>query len=79
MKLCRRLGLGLLAVTLAVSPEKIMSYRPTADDAYTVLLTAVPAIPTVLIFTVSLVALLYFRLEVVWIIPSAGLLGYLLF
>ena len=35
--------------------------------------------PTVLIFTASLIALLKFKLDVVWVIPGAGLVGYFLF
>lgn len=35
--------------------------------------------PTMLIFAASLIALLRFNLDVIWIIPPAGLLGYLLF
>ena len=35
--------------------------------------------PTSLIFVVSLVALIKFKLDVVWVIPGAGLVGYFLF
>ena len=35
--------------------------------------------PTVLIFTASLIALLKYKLDVVWVIAGAGLVGYLLF
>ena len=35
--------------------------------------------PTMLIFTASLIALLKYKLDVVWVIPGAGLVGYLLF
>ena len=35
--------------------------------------------PTVLIFTSSLIALLKYKLDVVWVIPGAGLVGYFLF
>ena len=35
--------------------------------------------PTILIFIASLIALLKFKLDVVWVIPGAGLVGYLLF
>ncbi len=34
--------------------------------------------PTILIFSLSLIALLRFNLDVIWIIPPAGVLGYLL-
>jgi chromate transporter len=35
--------------------------------------------PTALIFTSSLIALLKYKLDVVWVIPGAGLVGYFLF
>lgn len=55
--------------------------------AWVILRTAVPAWPidpaavwpTLLIFSGALVALIRFNLDVVWIIPTAGLLGYLLY
>jgi hypothetical protein len=35
--------------------------------------------PTLLIFTAALVALVKYSIDVVWIIPVAGLLGFLLY
>ncbi len=55
--------------------------------AFVILNTAIPAwpfevksiLPTVAIFVAALIALMRFKLDVVWIIPGAGLLGYLLY
>ena len=55
--------------------------------AFVILNTAIPAwpfeiksiVPTLAIFVAAMIALMKFKLDVVWIIPSAGLLGYLLY
>jgi len=55
--------------------------------AFVILNTAIPAwpfevksvLPTLAIFIAALVALMKLKLDVVWIIPAAGLLGYLLY
>lgn len=56
--------------------------------AVVILKTAIPATgaldlgalwPTVAILVASLIALLRFKLDVIWIIPTAGVLGYLLY
>lgn len=55
--------------------------------AFVILNTAIPAwpfeiksvLPTLAIFFAALVALMKLKLDVVWIIPAAGLLGYLLY
>ena len=55
--------------------------------AFVILNTAIPAwpfeitsiLPTLAIFVVAMIALMKFKLDVVWIIPSSGLLGYLLY
>jgi len=55
--------------------------------AFVILNTAIPTwpfeiksiLPTLAIFVVSMIALMKFKLDVVWIIPGAGLLGYLLY
>ncbi len=55
--------------------------------AFVILKTAIPfetisinnLWPTLLILVASLIALLRFKLDVVWIIPSAGILGYLFY
>lgn len=50
-----------------------------AAAAVTVGMTAVPHWASVLIFAATLLALLRWRLDVVWLIPSAGLAGLVLF
>jgi len=50
-----------------------------AAAAYVVILSAEQNIVTLGIFVISLSTLLIFKLEVVWIIPLAGTLGYLLY
>ena len=55
--------------------------------AFVILNTAIPAgafvinevMPAVVIFMMALIALMKFKLDVVWIIPAAGLLGFLLY
>ena len=55
--------------------------------AFVILNTAIPAwpfeiksiLPTLAIFVVSMIALMKFKLDVVWIIPGAGMLGYILY
>ncbi|MGD8907761.1 MAG: chromate efflux transporter [Chromatiales bacterium] len=47
--------------------------------AYVVAATAQPNAISLLIFTAALLALLKFKLEVVWIIPGAGILGLLFY
>ena len=55
--------------------------------SFVILQTAIPSLdvtlieiwPTLLILAASLVALIRFNLDVVWIIPTAGLLGYFLY
>ncbi len=55
--------------------------------AFVILNTAIPAwpfefksvLPTLAIFVAAMIALMKFKLDVVWIIPSAGLFGYLLY
>ncbi|MEJ2590740.1 MAG: chromate efflux transporter [Candidatus Thiodiazotropha sp.] len=47
--------------------------------AYVVAATAQPNVISLLIFAAALLALLKFKLEVVWIIPGAGTLGLLLY
>ncbi len=46
---------------------------------YVVAGTAVPNLISLLIFTLALIALLRFKLEVAWVIPAAGSLGLLLY
>lgn len=50
-----------------------------AAAAYVVILSAEPNLSTLMIFVLSMSALLILKLEVVWIIPLAGLLGFLLY
>ena len=55
--------------------------------AFVILNTTIPAwpfevksiLPTLLIFITAMFALIKYKLDVVWIIPGAGLLGYLLY
>jgi chromate transporter len=50
-----------------------------AAAAYVIISSAQPNLATLIIFVLSLSALMILKLEVVWIIPFAGLLGYLLY
>ena len=50
-----------------------------AAAAFVVFRTAEPNLITLIIFILSLSSLLILKLEVVWIIPMAGLLGYLMY
>jgi len=50
-----------------------------AAAAYTVLLSADKSWISLSIFILALIALLKLKLEVIWVIPTAGLLGYFLF
>ena len=50
-----------------------------AAAAFIVIRTAEPNLVTLMIFILSLSSLLILKLEVVWIIPMAGLLGYLMY
>lgn len=55
--------------------------------AFVILNTVIPVwpfditsvLPTLAIFIVAMIALMKFKLDVIWIIPSAGVLGYLLY
>lgn len=61
----------LMRVALPAWPEVISA---TAVAAYMGLLW-----PTVMLFTAALVAMLKYRVDVVWVIPTAGLCGLLVF
>lgn len=50
-----------------------------AAAAYVVIISAEQNLASFIIFTLALVALFKFKLEVAWIIPSAGLIGYLFY
>jgi len=50
-----------------------------AAAAYVVISSAEPNLVTLMIFVLSMSALLILKLEVVWIIPFAGMLGYLMY
>jgi chromate transporter len=50
-----------------------------AAAAYVVINSAEPNLVTLMIFVLSMSALLILKLEVVWIIPFAGILGYLMY
>ncbi|MCW9012430.1 MAG: chromate efflux transporter [Gammaproteobacteria bacterium] len=50
-----------------------------AAAAYVVLLSAMPGYISIIIFVLSLAALLMLKLEVVWIIPAAGIIGFLIY
>ena len=50
-----------------------------AAAAYVVISSAQPNLVTLMIFVLSMSALLILKLEVVWIIPFAGILGYLMY
>ncbi len=50
-----------------------------AAAGYIVIMSAEPNLASIMIFTLALVAIFKFKLEVAWIIPSAGLIGYLFY
>ena len=50
-----------------------------AAAAYVVIISSEPNLISAVIFGAALVALMKFRLEVVWIIPAAGLIGFILY
>ncbi|MBI3188787.1 MAG: chromate efflux transporter [Gammaproteobacteria bacterium] len=50
-----------------------------AAAAFVVINSSEPTIISALIFTAAMVALMKFKLEVVWIIPVAGLIGFVLY
>ncbi|MDR9436230.1 MAG: chromate efflux transporter [Thiohalophilus sp.] len=65
---CGVIGMILVAAYVILKPA-----LPTAE------LDVASIWPTALIFIASLIALLRFKLDVVWIIPAAGLFGYLFY
>lgn len=50
-----------------------------AAAAYVVIISSEPNLISAVIFGAALVALMKFKLEVVWIIPTAGLIGFILY
>ncbi len=64
-------ALVILRVSLPAWPEAMSA---TALAGYAEVLW-----PTVALFVGSLVAMLKYRIDVVWIIPAAGLCGFLVF
>lgn len=50
-----------------------------AAAAYVVIISSEPNLISAVIFGAALVALMKFKLEVVWIIPAAGLIGFILY
>ncbi len=71
--------LGMIAVAAVVILRAALPALPESASMGVWSQYAVSLWPTVLIFAASLVAMMKYRLDVVWVIPAAGLIGMLIY